>query len=195
MTVEQALAEVLKDQIFFDQSRGGVTVSGGEPLMQGEFVEALLTGCHERGVRTVLDTCGFAKSGMLRKISRHVDLFLYDLKVMDSEKHWQVTGVPNEMILSNLRMLAELARAVIVRIPVIPGVNDDLENIDAVSKFLSSTCLRRIDLLPFHKIGSDKYRRLHLTYEMNGTRPPSPRQLQDIAARLRSDGFTVRIGG
>jgi len=163
--------------------------------MQAKFVEALLASCHGRGIRTVLDTCGYAKASALRRVSHHVDLFLYDLKLMDREKHKELTGVPNEVILKNLQMLAALGRAVVVRIPVIPGINDDRENIGAIAKFLRSTCLRRIDLLPFHRIASGKYQRLNLTCEMNGIKPPSPQQLEDIAARLGREGFAVRIGG
>jgi len=195
MTVAEVLHEVLKDEAFFDESHGGVTISGGEPLLQAEFVESLLVACHGRGIRTALDTCGYGPTDILHGLSEHVDLFLYDLKLMDDEKHREIMGVPNDRILANLRMLAESEREVIVRFPVIPGVNDDWGNINALSAFVSSTRLRRIDLLPFHRIGSDKYKRLHLRYTMDGVNPPTSAQLQDIAAHLSADGFTVRIGG
>lgn len=195
MTVSEVVAEVLKDQIFFDESGGGITVSGGEPLMQAGFVEALLDACRARGIRAVLDTCGFANSKVIHRISAKVDLFLYDLKLMDCERHRDFTGVRNDLILRNLKMLAERKSAVVVRIPIIPGVNDDSDNIEAFSEFLSPLGLREIDLLPFHRIGSDKYRRLHLSYGMGGVDPPTAEQMESIALRLRRDGFSVRIGG
>jgi pyruvate formate lyase activating enzyme len=195
MTVPEVLAEVLKDQVFFDESRGGITVSGGEPLFQADFVESLLAACQAEGIRTALDTCGFADPDVLRRISKHVDLFLYDLKMMDNERHFRFTGVKNELILQNLKMLAERGSHIIVRVPVIPGVNDDHENFDALSDFLSSLGLQDIDLLPYHRLGSDKYHRLHLSRGLEGVDPPTTEQMETIAARLGRDGFHVRIGG
>jgi len=195
MSVPEVMTEVLKDRIFFDESGGGITVSGGEPLMQAAFVEALLSDCRARRIRTVLDTCGFADSIVIRRISEKVDLFLYDLKLMDWERHLRFTGVKYDLILRNLKMLAERGSAVIVRIPIIPGVNDDSDNMDALSGFLSSLYLRKIDLLPYHRIGSDKYDRLHLSYRMEGVVPPTVEQMETIAVRLRHDGFSVRVGG
>ncbi len=195
MTVEDVVTEVSKDRPFFDESGGGITVSGGEPLMQAAFAGSLLAACRARRIRTVLDTCGLAESGVLLRVSEYVDLFFYDLKLMDRERHQHFTGVNNDLILRNLRMLADRGSAVIVRIPVIPGVNDDSENIDDVSKFLTTARLREIDLLPYHRFGSDKYRRLHLPYGMEGVAPPTAVQMDLLAARLRRDGFTVRIGG
>jgi pyruvate formate lyase activating enzyme len=195
MTVPEVLAEVLKDQVFFDESRGGVTVSGGEPLSQPAFVEALLAECRARRIRTVLDTCGFADSNVIRRVSTCVDLFLYDLKLMDAEKHRRYTGTNNDLILHNLKILADQGSVVRVRVPIIPGVNDNRDNIDALSGFLSSLGLREIDLLPYHRIGSDKYHRLHLCNRMENVGPPAPEQMETLAARLRRDGFCVRIGG
>jgi len=195
MTVPELLAEVLKDQIFFDESGGGITISGGEPLTQPSFVEALLRVFRTRRIRTVLDTCGFADSEVIRTVSKYVDLFLYDLKLMDREKHRYYTGVTNDLILQNLKILAELGSAVIVRVPVIPGINDDTDNMDGLSRFLSSLQLRKIDLLPYHRIGSGKYQRLHLRNWMEGVEPPAPDKMETLAARLRREGFSVRIGG
>jgi pyruvate formate lyase activating enzyme len=195
MTVPDVLAEVVKDEVFFDESGGGITISGGEPLMQASFVESLLAACRSRRIRTVLETCGFADPDLVGRITENVDLFLYDLKLMDRERHQHFTGVRNDLILQNLRMLAERRRAVIVRVPIIPGVNDDDANLDALSGFLSPLGLRDIDLLPYHRIGSDKYHRLRLPYQMEGVDPPSTEQMETIAAHLRGRGFRVRIGG
>lgn len=195
MTVPDVLAEVLRDQVFFDESGGGITISGGEPLMQPDFLEALLTACHARGLGTVVETSGFAETGIVRRIAAAVDLFLYDVKLIDRDRHRQFTGVNNDLILRNLALLAERGGPLIVRVPVVPGVNDGEDDVESLSRFLSPLGLRRVDLLPYHRIGSDKYRRLHLPYRMEGVEPPSAERMERLAARLRTDGFTVRIGG
>jgi pyruvate formate lyase activating enzyme len=194
-SVSEVLAEVLKDELFFDETGGGITVSGGEPLMQASFVEALLVACRGKRVHTALDTCGYAPSEVIRRVRENVDLLLYDLKLMDSDRHRLFTGVGNDLILQNLKICAEHGNSVIVRIPVIPGVNDDGDNIGALSEFLRPLDLWRIDLLPYHRIASDKYHRLHLPYRMEGVDPPTAGQMQAIATRLNRDGFSVRIGG
>ncbi len=195
MSLHDIMPEVLKDQIFFDESGGGVTISGGEPLMQPDFVEALLAACRARRINTTLDTCGYAEWKVLDRIRSNVNLFLFDLKLMDSSRHQHFTGVRNDRILTNLTLLAKSGGAVVVRIPVIPGVNDGEENLTAVSSFLSEIRLRDIDLLPYHQIATGKYSRLGLEYRMEGLLPPTVEHLHDIAARLRRDGFHVQIGG
>ena len=195
MSVSEVLDTVQKDVVFFDQSGGGITISGGEPLMQTAFVEALLESCRSKRIPTVLDTCGYADSAVLRRICGNVDLFLYDLKVMDNQKHQRFTGVGNDLILQNLRILAECGSNVIVRVPVIPGVNDDEENINALAGFLMPLDFRDVELLPYHRTGSDKYHRLRLRYGMENVSPPTPHQMETIAARLNRYGLTARIGG
>jgi len=195
MTVGEVLAEVTKDQLFFDQSGGGVTVSGGEPLMQAEFTEELLAACKALRLRTALDTCGLAHPSVLERVRPHVDLFLYDLKIMDAAAHLRYTGAKNDLILHNLALLAEAGSEVIVRMPVIPGVNDGEDNLERLAGFMTAHGLRDIDLLPYHRIASDKYRRLHLTWRMDGVEPPTPEHVELLAARLGGAGLRVRIGG
>lgn len=195
LTVTELMPQLLRDQIFFDESGGGITLTGGEPLLQADFVEALLTACHAQRIHTAVETCGYIKERVLARIRQNVDLFLFDLKVMDSDKHKQFTGVRNDLILANLRMLADSRSAVIVRVPVIPGVNDDEANLNAISKFLSSLGLRTIDLLPYHRIAGSKYSQLGLTYRTEELLPPSEEHVQAIAARFRKGGFHVQIGG
>ncbi len=194
MTVAEVLTELLKDEVFYEESGGGITISGGEPLLQSDFVEALLAACKTRGLQTVLDTCGFADPAVLRRVSQHVDLFFYDIKIMNNEKHLSLTGVNNDVILQNLKMLADGGSAVTARVPILPGVNDDDENLDALSKYLFPLGIRDIDLLPYHELGNDKYRRLNLSCGMEGIHPPTAAEMETIAARLRRDGFHVRIG-
>ena len=195
MTVSEIETEVVKDQVFFEESGGGVTISGGEPLTQPAFVEQLLGVCRARRIHTVLDTCGYADPSMVRRVARQVDLFLYDLKLMDNEKHQHFTGVKNDLILENLRTLAEMGSPIIVRVPVIPGLNDGDADVAAVSAFLRKVGLHRIDLLPYHRIGSDKYTRLHRRYRVDHIIPPTAEHMANIAARLSQDGFSVQIGG
>ncbi len=195
MSIGEVVKAVECDRVFFEESQGGVTVSGGEPLQQAQFAEILLAACQQRGIHTTLDTCGYGSRDMLVKIAPHVDLFLYDLKIADPDKHRAFTGRSNDLILENLGWLAQQRKQVIVRVPVIPGMNDDDENLAGIAQIAGGLGLDRIDLLPYHHIAMDKYRRLHQDYRLNAVLPPSAEQMQAIAARLTDRGFGVRIGG
>jgi pyruvate formate lyase activating enzyme len=196
MTVVEAMAEVERDVVFYDESGGGVTVSGGEPLMQPEFLLALLRACREQKIHTALDTCGFAPWQTLDRIRPHVDLFLYDLKLMDDGRHRHLTGVPNEIILSNLRALSQKGHNIILRVPIIPGLNDDEENIRQIGAFAAALPhLDGVDLLPYHRAATDKYERLHKDYTLSAIRPPSEERLAEVARILQAAGLRVKIGG
>jgi len=196
MSVTEVLTEIERDRAFYDESAGGVTFSGGEPLMQPDFLLALLRACQAREIHTAVDTCGFAARETLMRIQEYVDLFLYDLKLMDEDKHRKFTGVSNALILSNLQALAEHARAIRLRVAVIPGVNDDDENILAIGRFASThPGLHQIDLLPYHPSGVAKYARLHKVYALSQTRPPTDERMAEIAQTLRGFGLQVKIGG
>ncbi|MFQ6117356.1 MAG: glycyl-radical enzyme activating protein [Candidatus Bipolaricaulia bacterium] len=195
VTVAQALEEIEKDIVFYDASSGGVTLSGGEPLMQPEFLATLLSACNERGIHTTVDTSGFAAPEVLARIRKDVDLFLYDLKLMDDELHQRFTGASNELILKNLRMLSRQGHPVIVRIPIIPGVNDD-ENILRIGRFVASLAKPYpIDLLPYHMAGVEKYARLNREYRLPEARPPTSERMAEPAETLISLGLEVTIGG
>ena len=189
------IAEIEKDVVFYDESGGGVTFSGGEPFAQPHFLEALLDGCAARRIHTVVDTCGFVDQSLLLPLSEKVDLFLYDLKILDPSKHREYTGVTNDSILENLEALARKQQPVVIRFPVIPGINDGGEDIRKMRKFLSHLGLRRIDLLPYHQIGLEKYRRVGMKYRLDQLQPPSIEHVQQIAAQFEREGFAVRIGG
>jgi pyruvate formate lyase activating enzyme len=192
-----ALVEtLLRDRIFFDESGGGVTVSGGEPLMQTRFVIEVLRLLQAQGVHTALDTCGFARWPDLRDAAAHADLVLYDLKLIDDDRHTLATGVSNRVILENLRALTAVHANIWIRIPVIPGVNDDEANLDATAAFLRPLCgITRVDLLPYHATGEAKSARVGLAYPLHGTSAPSAARLESLAAHVRAAGLTTTIGG
>jgi pyruvate formate lyase activating enzyme len=195
MTVQELLKQVSRDVIFFDESGGGVTFSGGEPLSHPKFLEAMLDACRASGIRTAVDTSGYAPRKVFESISSKTDLFLFDLKVVDPVKHQQVTGVRNDLILDNLSFLAHESVPVIIRIPIVPTVNDDDANIDASIGLLSGLGLRQVDLLAYHRIGVEKYERLQVHEGYKEFSAPSAEQMESIAQRFKNAGFTVRIGG
>jgi pyruvate formate lyase activating enzyme len=195
MTVSEVLREVERDAVFFDESGGGVTLSGGEPLAQPWFAEPLLAGCRERRIHTTLDTCGFAPRSDFLRVAARADLVLFDLKLTDPDRHLKYTGVSNQVILENLEALSRTGRALVVRVPVIPGVNDDDEEVERLAGLLSDRGIRRVDLLPYHRIGADKYRRFGLSYRMAELEPPSPACMARIAEKLARAGLDVRQGG
>ncbi len=196
LSVTEVMEEVQKDLMFHDESGGGVTFSGGEPLMQPEFLEVLLEESKKRGMHTVVDTCGYAKPEVIDRISEKVDLYLYDLKVMDDRKHRQFTGGSNAIILENLKKLDEKEKEVVVRIPIIPGVNDGEKDIEDILGFLGLLKnSHRLSLLPYHDLGKEKYRRFTLPYKIGNVLPPTGEMIKKIKERLESSGYEVTVGG
>ncbi len=160
ISAEELVAEIERDTPFFDESGGGVTFSGGEPLAQPEFLNQVLELCGERGIHRAVDTCGFAEPQILAEVAGHTDLFLFDVKIIDAEVHRKFTGQDNGGILENLRWLCERQHQVEVRIPVIPSVTDDTGNIEAAGEFLCSLAAPpAVRLLPFHPTALEKYER------------------------------------
>ncbi len=196
MTVDQVLAELERDRVFYDQSGGGVTFSGGEPLLQAGFLQALLEECRARGLHSALDTCGLAPWEVLESLGGSVDLFLYDVKLVDEARHLRITGVSNAPILENLRALARGGHRIVLRVPLIPGINDDKENIHQIGALAASLpLLPRVDLLPYHRAGVDKYARLDQPYALPDIAPPGDEQVAAAASVLADYGLEVRIGG
>ncbi|MBS3818437.1 glycyl-radical enzyme activating protein [bacterium] len=194
-TVEEVIKEIEKDKVFYDQSGGGATISGGEPFMQPEFLEALLDALNERKIHTAVDTSGFVSPEILEKLYTKIDLFLYDIKVMDKKKHKQYTGVDNSQILDNLKTLSKKERPVVVRMPIISGVNDNEKNIVDLAQFLWSLNLNQIDLLPYHRGWVEKYKRLKKKTPQGDFHPPSEKKSEEIKKTLEDHGFSVKIGG
>ncbi|MDD2496702.1 MAG: glycyl-radical enzyme activating protein [Desulfitobacteriaceae bacterium] len=196
VSVGEAIKEIEKDIIFFDQSGGGATFSGGEPLMQPAFLQALLESCREKEIHTVVETCGFARHDLINKIKDSVNLFLYDIKILDSKEHEKYTGVNNKLILENLKNLAGSHRNVVVRIPVIPGINDSRDCIMAIGHFVSSLItINEIHLLPYHKAGAGKYPLAGRTYILSDLEPPGEEKMLDLKNILEQLGFKTQIGG
>ena len=157
-TVDEVMREILKDKVFYENSGGGVTFSGGECMLQIDFLEEILKECKKNGIRTAVDTAGHVPYESFERILPHTDLFLYDVKCFDSVKHKQYTGVGNKLILDNLKTLLGTGKAVWVRIPIIPTVNDTEEEMQQISAFLEAhKSYERVELLPYHAMGQHKY--------------------------------------
>lgn len=196
MNTEDVLAEIKKDVVFYLQSGGGATFSGGEPLMQHEFLCSLLSACRAERISTAVDTSGYAAPEILELVAAQTDLFLYDLKTLDDRVHQQYTGVSNRCILDNLRLLDEMKKPVIVRIPIIPGVNDDEESIHEIGSFVRQLpTVQEIHLLPYHQAGTEKYSRLGQPYAMASMLPPPKETVDAMADILRIHVSVVAIGG
>lgn len=196
MTSAQVVAEVERDAVFYEQSGGGATLSGGEPLAQPEFVFSLLEALRARGIHTVLDTSGSAPWPVLDRAALLADLVLYDLKLMDPVRHKAQTAVPNALILENLCNLAALGRPIRVRLPLSAGVNDDDANIRATIAFLRPLpAVHRIDLLAYHKGGREKYRNLGKENCFRIFEAPSAERMEAVRRAFAEAGYTVTIGG
>ena len=196
MAVAEILAEVERDVAFYDQSGGGVTISGGEPLVQPELLLGILQGCKMREIHTALDTCGYAPWRVLDRIRPYVDLFLYDLKIIDPARHMELTGVSNEIILRNLRALVEVGHSVILRVPLIPGINDDAEQFRQMGAFAAGLAPGiHIDHLPYHHTAVDKYTRLNRSYRLRHLQTPAGEDVDRLAGILRGYHLDVSVGG
>jgi len=194
-TVEEVFRRVDQDRSFYEGTGGGVTLSGGEPLSQPEFAVAFLKRCHETGLHTALDTTGYVDSKWIEAVLPHTDIFLFDIKCMDSALHKQLTGVPNELILSNARLIAKLGGKMQVRMPIIPGCNDAESLIESAGEFLVTLgeAVQSVQLLPYHKLGQVKYDRIRRAYPLPDTEPPSDEFMTHCKQIMESLGLTAFI--
>jgi pyruvate formate lyase activating enzyme len=195
MTVAEVMQEIERDVLFYDESGGGVTFSGGEPLQQADLLSALLADCRRQSLHTVLDTSGYAAAETIFRIAPLVDLFLYDLKLMDDGKHRTYTGASNAGILENLRHIVAAGRRVVIRFPLIPGINDGPDNLEPMAAFLMELNLNRIDLLPYHRIHRQKFQRLGCPDRLVDLAPPGEDAIERVATFFTVHGFSVRVGG
>ena len=192
MTVEEAVKEISKDAPFYRRSGGGMTVSGGEPLMQPDFVLSILKACKEMGIHTAMETSGYGDPRSISDIMNDVDLFLFDLKVMDGEKHMALTGKNNSRILENARWVSEAGCNVQPRIPLIPTVNDDLSNIISTAEFLHSVGWSTIELMPYHQFGKSKYEALGKPYNLEAILSPERKDIDRICNLFKERGIECR---
>jgi len=196
MSIEEVLEEIDRDVPFYMRSGGGVTISGGEPLLQHKFTTELFRKCKKKGIHTCLDTCGYASWEHFKNVLKFVDLVLYDIKQMNSAKHLEFTGVPNELILKNARKVARERKAMIIRIPLIPGYTDSEENIRAIVEFCLGLgpVVQYIHLIPYHRLGLSKYKMLGRKYKLESLKPPSKGFLSYLKDVVSSYGMKVKVG-
>jgi len=168
ITLQQAISRAEADRLFFEDSKGGITLSGGEPLMQADFVKALLDAARMKGIHTALDTSGLVHKSVFQEVTKSADLVLFDLKIIDEDLHRKYTGKSNRLILANFDWLKHQKTMVIIRIPLVEEITDTSQNLDAIRVILkNSKMIQRIDLLPYHQTACNKYNRLGLSYSLN----------------------------
>lgn len=196
--IDELLSIVEKDRVFIEESGGGVTFSGGEPLMQSKFVLEAIKELKANNFHTCIDTSGQTFSEVIDSVIPYTDMFLLDLKHFDDKLHLKYTGVSAIKIFKNYQKIFESGSEVIIRVPVIPGYNDDEKNLASLRNYLIDNKgfkINRVDLLPYHKIGSSKYGRFGIDYKMNGVEQPSHSRMKELKAFFSEAGFKVKIGG
>jgi pyruvate formate lyase activating enzyme len=194
--VKELMHEIRKEQIFIDESNGGVTFSGGEPLMQAKFLSRMLDACKAEDIHSALDTSGLANTETFNSIIDKPSLFLYDLKIINDELHEKYTGVSNKLIIKNLETLNAQQKKVIIRIPLIPKITDTDQNIDDIITLLKRLKnITKVNLLPYHSIAESKYDRLSLTNHMAGVKESDQKDINIIKKLFTDAGYQTRIGG
>lgn len=196
VTVAEVMEEVLKDEAYYRRSGGGLTLSGGECLCQPEFSAALLKAAQEAGLNTAIESTACAEYETIQKLLPYLDLYLLDIKHMNSEKHRAFTSQPNELILQNAQKLARDAKQLIIRVPVIPTFNDTPEEISAIAHFANSLPnVTQLHLLPYHRLGQDKYAGLGRNYTLADIEPMSKEKIQYLLEAAETSGLRCQIGG
>ena len=194
-TVSELMSEILKDRPFYEQSGGGVTLSGGEVMTQIEFALELVAACQEQGISVAIDTCGYAPPENFKRILKHVDVFLYDIKLMDTSRHKLYTGFGNSLILENLKMLSNNQANISLRLPLIEGINTDDGHIQQVVDFIETLKINVIHLLPYHDMACGKYEQWKMQCPGEKFFAPASERLEEIAEIFKQAHYTVKIGG
>lgn len=193
-TVEEVINEVKKDRAFYSRSGGGITFSGGEPFFQPSFLLSLLNECHSNGFHTCVETSGYQRWEIIRELLEEIDLVLYDIKEIDTQKHIKFTGVDNKLIMENAKKIANCGVPLVIRIPIIPNLNADLDSIFRFGQFIKELKnIKEIVLVPYHKYGVYKYESLGRNYFLKGIDPPSKESLEKIKVNLESYNLNVKI--
>lgn len=197
VTVDEVLNEIEKDRVFYDESGGGVTFSGGEPLLQYQFLKSLLTQCKANSIHTALDTTGYTDQSVIKAIAGMTNLFLYDLKFINENRHIQYTGVSNKTILNNLNYLIEQNKHIIIRFPMIPPITDTSDNINEIITYLLpiKNGIQEVNILPYHKIAKHKYRRFNKEDKMKNITQPTEQEINKLHIEFEKHGFKVKTGG
>ena len=197
VTVAEVVEEIERDRVYYRRSGfGGITLSGGECLWQPDFSHAILSVCKERGISTAIETTAYADIEVIRRLLPYIDTVLMDIKHMNCEKHKQFTTKDNSLILDNAKIISKEAKKLIIRTPVIPTFNDTEEEIGEIAKFAASLgTVKEMHLLPYHRIGSDKYAGLGRKYEMAHISPPSKEKMGVLLESAKKYGLIVQIGG
>jgi pyruvate formate lyase activating enzyme len=196
MTVKEVIKEVMKDKIFYEQSGGGVTLSGGDVVVQPKFTKAILKQSKLEGLHTALETAANCKWEILKSFLPLTDLVMLDIKHLDPQKHKEATHSPNELILHNAQKLSQIPKPMIIRTPVIPGFNDTIEEIAAIAQFIQSfPYLKYYELLPFHRFAEGKYHNLGLGYDASHLRTPSKDKMNKLADAARKFRIAVKVAG
>jgi pyruvate formate lyase activating enzyme len=195
MNADEVFDAVNRDKMFYQASGGGVTISGGEPLLQPQFVCDLFEKCRRAGIHTCMETSGYAGESALRQVLPYTDYVLYDLKHMNSEKHRQYTGKPNGLILSNAKIVAASGVETLFRMPLIPGINDDLQNINETADFLHrlGNNALSIELMPYHRLGKGKYEALDRQYPLSELLSPEPDSVETVKKAFEDNGIICMI--
>ncbi len=198
ITVRELMGELEKDRQYYLRSGGGVTLSGGEAMAQPDFAEAIFRACHDYGFNTAIETTAFADQSVVARLIPHIDHVLMDIKHMDSDKHKAFTTQPNEKILENARFIAPRVPHMVIRVPVVPGFNDTPDEIAAIARFANTLYgVRELHLLPYHRLGQDKYAGIGRTYTLPEILPPTDAHMLTLkqAAEAATVGLQVQIGG
>jgi pyruvate formate lyase activating enzyme len=195
LTVAETMKEIASDLSFYEASGGGVTLSGGEPLLQPDFVAEVLKASRKLRLHTAVDTSGFVSWSAFEKVLPHTSLFLFDIKTMNEAQHRSATGQSNEIILSNLQQLSQSGAEIFIRVPVIPGVNDSDEEFEAIGRYVRSlNGVKRLELMPFHGLAKGKYHSLGLNYRAENLEPLKEERLEELASIVRSFQIETQIG-
>ncbi|MDF2634090.1 MAG: glycyl-radical enzyme activating protein family [Pelosinus sp.] len=194
-TVQDLMKEIQKDKAFYEQSGGGVTLSGGEVMTQIDFAEELVQACKEQGIAVAIDTCGYAPSENFLRIMKDVNVFLYDIKLMDSQAHEEYTGRGNALILENLALLSNHGANIQLRLPLIEGINTNDEHIQDIMNFIANLRIDSISLLPYHHMGQCKYKKMNIKKTLATLSRPSDLRLEEIQSMFQQEQYEVKIGG